>query len=159
MKLNNIDVQRALAALENDDGVITPEAVVAAAAPPDSALHGYFTWDDAKAAHAHRLDQARTLIRSVKVEFRIDRKVVRSVAYVRDPQADAGEQGYRSVAELRRVPDEARNAVVAAFAAAAAHLRRARELADALGQQVEIDDTVQGIIDLRRGFEAGAQAS
>lgn len=48
-------------------GLITAEAVVEHAKSPDSALHGYFEWDDATAAHQHRLAQARRLIRAVVV--------------------------------------------------------------------------------------------
>jgi len=43
------------------------EDVVEAATDPDSALHGYFEWDDTVAAHGHRLTQAGTLIRSIEV--------------------------------------------------------------------------------------------
>lgn len=43
-----------------------PEKVVEAAKSRNSALHPHFEWDDAKAAHSHRLDQARNLIRIIK---------------------------------------------------------------------------------------------
>lgn len=41
--------------------------VLAAAAGGDSALHGYFEWDDSAAAAAYRLEQAQALVRRVKV--------------------------------------------------------------------------------------------
>jgi hypothetical protein len=47
----------------------TPEALVADAKRPSSPLHGFFTWDNAEAAQAHRLEQARHLLRSVTVRF------------------------------------------------------------------------------------------
>lgn len=44
-----------------------PRHIVDEARNPDSPLHSYFTWDDAEAAEAHRLTQATSLIRRVKV--------------------------------------------------------------------------------------------
>jgi hypothetical protein len=52
--------------LENG-GELHPQAVVADARDAKSPLHRYFEWDDRKAAEAHRVDQARALIRSVRV--------------------------------------------------------------------------------------------
>ena len=48
-------------------GELHPRAVVEDARPPESPLHPHFEWNDAKAAEAHRLDQARALIRSIRV--------------------------------------------------------------------------------------------
>lgn len=44
-------------------GVLQPEAVVRAATPESSPLHSRFEWNDDVAAQAHRLWQARQLIR------------------------------------------------------------------------------------------------
>lgn len=49
------------------DGSLEAAQVLDAARPPESVLHGQFTWDDAEAAEAHRLNQARGLIRRYKV--------------------------------------------------------------------------------------------
>lgn len=49
-------------------GRLTPEEVVLDAKKERSVLHSYFEWDDAKAAHKHRLHQAGYLIRSITVE-------------------------------------------------------------------------------------------
>ena len=56
-----IDALDALA--DDSDGTLSPADVVEAAAPPTSPLHRYFDWDDAHAAHEHRLFQARHLLR------------------------------------------------------------------------------------------------
>lgn len=50
------------------DGHLTPRATVDAARDPRSALHPHFEWDDAAAAEAYRLDQARELIRMIRIE-------------------------------------------------------------------------------------------
>lgn len=41
--------------------------VLAEAARSTSPLHSFFEWNDTKAAHEHRLEQARRLIRSIEV--------------------------------------------------------------------------------------------
>src|SRR5260221_7803509 len=50
------------------EGHLTPHATVAAARDPHNALHPYFEWDDQMAADAYRLDQARGLIRLIRIE-------------------------------------------------------------------------------------------
>lgn len=48
-------------------GAVTPAAVVDAARDPDHPLHRAFVWDDSEAAERYRQDQARSLIRSIRV--------------------------------------------------------------------------------------------
>lgn len=45
----------------------TAEQLLAAASSKRSPLHRFFTWDDTEAARQYRLDEARYLLRSVKV--------------------------------------------------------------------------------------------
>lgn len=54
------------------NGRLEAEAVLREAAKPKSPLHPAFEWDDAKAASAHRLEQARYLIRSIEVVMQRD---------------------------------------------------------------------------------------
>ena len=61
------DAYHELVAIYRRDGVLTAEAVLAAAKKQRSALHPYFEWDDAAAAMKHRLEQARQLIKSYRV--------------------------------------------------------------------------------------------
>lgn len=49
-------------------GMVTPAAVVDAARPERAPLHPAFTWDDAAAAELYRQEEARHLIRSVRIE-------------------------------------------------------------------------------------------
>lgn len=48
-------------------GRLTAADVLAAATAPASPLHAYFEWDDSAAAKQYRLDQARYLVRSIRV--------------------------------------------------------------------------------------------
>jgi hypothetical protein len=80
--------------LENA-GELHPQAVVEGARPPESPLHKYFEWRDEKAAALYRVDQARALIRSIRVvdDHERSRPAFLSI------QADAG-RAYRSIADV-----------------------------------------------------------
>lgn len=60
---------KAIAAMDEEDGLIKPENVLKRAENPLHPLHKYFTWDDEKAAEEWRMSQARYLIRSFKIEI------------------------------------------------------------------------------------------
>ena len=62
-------IGEALAAISDKlGGHLTPVAVVDAARDKKHVLHRHFEWDDALAADAYRLDQARHIVRVVRVE-------------------------------------------------------------------------------------------
>lgn len=48
-------------------GQLTPEFLVKEAERKNSPFHKFFEWDNGRAAHKHRIEQARFLIRSVRV--------------------------------------------------------------------------------------------
>jgi len=56
-----------LSSIEKEEGHIKPQTVIDRAKPKASPIHGYFTWDNNKAANEHRLNEARWLIKSVRV--------------------------------------------------------------------------------------------
>jgi hypothetical protein len=61
-------VGRELDMLQRTHGqVLTPRVVVDHARADKSALHKCFTWDDAKAAELHRENEARSIIRSIRI--------------------------------------------------------------------------------------------
>lgn len=135
-------VRKALAELEDEHGRLTPEAVVKAARSPKSPLHQFFEWSNVKAAEEHRLDQARTLITSVKTKYVTNHYTVKTVTYVRDPDAEPKEQGYRTLESIAKDGDDARETIAREFTAAAGHLARARQIAMALQLEEAIDDIV-----------------
>ncbi len=62
-------IGEALAKIAEDrKGELTPKAVVDQARDKLHPLHPHFEWNDSLAAEAYRLDQARNLIRIVRVE-------------------------------------------------------------------------------------------
>lgn len=128
---------------KQNGGRITPELVMRDAEDPTSPLHDSFEWDDEIAAYQHRLDQARTLIRSVRIVVTTDTTVIKSVAYIRDPDMGDDEQGYVSVEVLKRSKRKALEAVRYEAERAYAAMQRARDVAASLG----IDDAVDAVID------------
>lgn len=124
-----------LAQLETEAGTLTPDIVVQEAEREDSPLHHCFEWDNEKAGHAHRLEQARTLIRSIRVVVTIEDRTLSTFRYVRDPSVAPDDQGYVSVTVLRNDPVRAELLVRQEFDRADACMQRAEDLAEAL--QVE----------------------
>lgn len=75
------EVIRTLA--EKNGGEITPEIVLDEAKRKSSPLHGYFCWDNNKAAQEYRLIQAASLIRRIKVTYQTGEETsVRVRAYI-----------------------------------------------------------------------------
>lgn len=54
--------------IRNKRGRLTPQVIVKEAENPRHPLHNEFDWDDASAAHKHRLQHAARLIRLVKIK-------------------------------------------------------------------------------------------
>jgi hypothetical protein len=53
--------------IRGEEGALRADAILAAAVEEDAILHRYFPWDDAQAAHEHRLEIARKLPRSIEI--------------------------------------------------------------------------------------------
>ena len=68
------------------DGELTVSAVLAEASKKTSPLHPFFEWNDKAAAAEHRKDQARKLIRRVRVIWEGERVRVYNVPSVRREQ-------------------------------------------------------------------------
>jgi hypothetical protein len=128
-----------LSAIQRDDGRLLPEDVVARASDPDHPLHSFFEWDDEAAGHAHRLDQARALIRRVKVDVTVRDVPLRVPAYVRDPTMEAGESGYIATTRAAADEDRARAVVVEEMKRVSQAVRRARTLALALDCDADLE--------------------
>lgn len=141
---------------ETNGGRITPAEVVEAAKPEDSVLHPYFTWDDTEAARKCREDEARVLIRSVRVVITTQPFITKAPAFVHDPRAFPF-AGYISVGKLRSDEEASREAVGREFAQAAAALKRAREVGAALGLSDEIDALIATLETIKvRALQAAA---
>lgn len=142
---------------KRNGGILTPDAVVEDAQDESSPLHTQFEWDDGEAAKQWRLEQARTLIRSVKVEIHTETKTVSTVRYVRSPEATGRQQGYADVTKLRTHEDLAREALRREFAAAKALFDRCESLADAFGLRPDVRDLQQRVAALDVRLEAAEE--
>ena len=130
-------------------GVLRADDVLKDAKKPTSPLHDYFDWDDDVAAQKWRVEQARRLIRSVRVVIQSDTVRLSSIAYVQDPDSAKGDQGYTSTASLRSEPDRAMRALMAEAARADAAMRRAHEVAYSLGLSDKVDAVLSALSDLK----------
>jgi len=94
----NSKVISELKALEKKHGVLRPVDVVLFAKNEKTALHKIFVWDDTRAAHLYRLQQARYTIRIVVEQIEgieTDRDVKIFVSMMDDRQKKGG--GYRNL--------------------------------------------------------------
>lgn len=139
------DYAEELRRLQSVNGELTPDLVLREAKKKGSVLHDHFEWNDNKAAGMYRLEQARELIRSVRVLVETTERPITVPEYVRDPRKAGTEQGYRNVANLRTEDDAKREVIVGEFVRAAAALRRARDLAAYFEIKEPVEDTVMAV--------------
>jgi hypothetical protein len=123
----------ALLALE-DQGRLTPEGVLEAASDDDSPLHRFFEWDDHEAAHQYRVEQARRLIRGVRVVVTYEDHEVAMPRYVRDLSVEEGKQGYINADRVRKDPGKSKALMLYEMQRAFAHVQRAINVADGVGE-------------------------
>lgn len=128
-------------------GRLSAAQVVEAARNPASPLHACFEWADDVAAEGYRLEQARRLIRGVKVIVSESETTLAAPRYVRDSGKESAEQGYVSLDQVRGEPENAKAVLVYEFGRAAACCDRALRIADALGIE---DETRDVCVKLRR---------
>lgn len=79
---------------EAGNGELKPQAVVEYARNPRSSLHKHFVWDDKEAAEAYRLEQAREIIRVIRIKVD-NSEPVRAFLSISD-----GKTSYRSTGDV-----------------------------------------------------------
>lgn len=125
------EAQRELIALHATRGVLNPKEVVDwARANPESALHRAFQWDDAKAADAYRVEQARAFIRLVVTVPEQSQTPIRMFVSLDTERGPTG--GYRDIRDVLG-SDELREQLIEQFLGEMqrfeARYRRVQELA------------------------------
>jgi hypothetical protein len=96
MKKNSETLAELLKLRKN--GLLTPEVVVNAAEPVSSPLHPHFEWDDSKAGHQYRLEQARQLIRVQVTVLENYNEPIRAFASLSSDRSYG--RGYRVTTEI-----------------------------------------------------------
>jgi len=139
---------------EANGGLLPPQAVVEAASDPRNPLHSEFTWDNDQAAHLYRLDQARTLIRSVTVVRLEEERVITSVYYVRCPTLEPREAGYVPVDLVKRNRQDSLNALDNELARIEGGILRAKEIATVLGLEQYFATMLKQLAEIRRKKKA-----
>lgn len=101
---------------EAHGGVCPPQMLVEASRSPDAPLHRLFEWDDTVAASAHRRQQARMVVRELRVVEMTDKgeQHLQAFVHVIRIEDDRACEGYRltrlvvqSVDEYGQMLDEA----------------------------------------------------
>lgn len=154
-------VENRIRELFESHGKITPDIVIEDAKNPDSPLHDQFEWDVNKAAMEAWRDTARRLIRSVRVvvtfeDVQFKGKGRPQPVFVRDPGSTNREQGYARAAELRSDRDRAMAALMYEIDRADSAIKRAQDVAVALGLSDEVRFVSSAIETVRR--KAGGAA-
>lgn len=93
---------------KRDGGLLRPQAVVDAARPKDSPLHGAFEWNNGRAAEKYRLIQAQYLIRSFRVTIEDNGAKYETPVFVgvsTDRTAGKAENPYRLVEDVAKDAD------------------------------------------------------
>jgi hypothetical protein len=98
-------VEQVLRDMYEARGRLDPKDVVDEARDPQSPLHKSFTWNNDEAAEQWRLQQARQLIRSIKIERVENTQETRTVRFVRQYVHDPGQDGYLATEDVAKLPD------------------------------------------------------
>jgi len=130
---------------EKHGGVLRPDDVIKDARNPKSPLHDQCEWDDTAAARKYRQDQARTLIRTVRVVVEVNRREISTPRYVRDPGVGEA-QGYTDVMKLKGEDELARDALAAEVVRIRAFIERTRSIAIVLGLEERLEELL-GMLD------------
>ena len=104
--MTQIEALKAIA--KRDGGLLRPQAVVDAARPESSPLHGAFCWDDTEAADKYRILQAQQLIRSFRVEVECNRTKVEVPVFIgvsTDRTEGKAENPYRLASDVAQDGD------------------------------------------------------
>ncbi len=88
--------------LKKHKGLLTAEHVLEQAEDPTSALHGFFTWDEADAARKWRLIEARQLIASIRTAQEGRTGKVRNLVSLNQDRYNGG--GYRLLDDVMNTP-------------------------------------------------------
>jgi hypothetical protein len=147
-----------LRSLADAHGRLDPTAVIEAARPPSSPIHSDFTWDVDEAAQACWVEEARRLIRLIKLEVTIEHRTVTAVAYVTDPLRPPTSRRYVDITVAARQAEMAQQVLMAELDRIAAAVRRAQEIAAVLGLTDQLNELLSNVDAVRVEAERRAEA-
>ena len=145
---------KALLDLERANRRLIPEDVVKAAESPTHVLHDAFEWDNSIAGHNWRLEQARVLIREVKVTTVIEDRIVVSPMYVSDVDPNRAQNGYVALSVASKLRDDSRRVLLDEFARIESSVKRAQAVAAVLGVGGDLDRMIAALVEARARLAA-----
>lgn len=131
------------------DGNLTGDIFLDAALPENSIIHDLINWDEASSVHRDRLQQARAIIRTVRITYTPGVSTTRQLRiadYIRDPDAESNEQGYVRTTLLRTREESALNALKAELKRVESLVRRTRIIASTLGLEEECEAGLRDLL-------------
>lgn len=131
--------------LRRQDGLLDPNDVAEAASDPKSALHHRFEWDDTRCGRLYRVEQARQLIRELKIEIRIGPSIIKAPAFV--PTSEKAPNSYRRLDEIDTSTVEADHVVYEELTRLAGHLDRLLRISLALDRQPKVHEFLRSVAD------------
>lgn len=146
-KVKSEVIERLVQIADDLSGLLKPSKVVEDAREPTSPLHPLFDWNDSSAAHTARLDTARRLIRSVRVEITYRKQITVVPAYLRDPSQDTKDEGYASLDIIMGDVEMRRGTMAAEINRAIASIKRASGIGKALGYDTAVIDRMANRLD------------
>lgn len=151
-----------MAALSASQGGLTPARLVDRSRDLHAPLHGYFEWDEGKAAERYREEQARYLMRSVTV-VRIEGDDHERAVTARGPirafvPASEKANVYEPIQVVVRTQDKREGLLRQAKADMAAFVRKYRVLSELDGVMTAIEGYLEGRTPLQAGLWDGMAA-
>jgi vacuolar-type H+-ATPase catalytic subunit A/Vma1 len=143
--------------LADEHGYIEPSRVVEVARDPGNPLHDEFEWDIQRAAEEQWIEQARRLIRLVRVEITVEHREIRAVGYVVDPDRPPKSHRYVDLTMVALDRNRAQQIIIDEMSRITAAVRRAQAIATVLGLEDELDrllDNVRAVIAAAEQAEA-----
>lgn len=142
---------RELIRIEKTFGAIKPTDVVRESKPPTAPLHDHFTWDDKVAAASYREDEARQIIRSVRI-IRSDmppaeQPVMRAIVHVQSHDTETAFEGPAYISIGRAKDDNAykEQLLTAAKSELQSWERRYADLLQFLGAEQALQTLMAGL--------------
>lgn len=137
---------------QRDEG-LHRSAVVFDAKKASSPLHSFFEWNDAKAGHNYRMEQAGKLIRSIRLKVEYTSHTVKAPVYVQDTRKD---EGYIAVKDLKTDEEHAAEVLTRRLGAIHTSVLTAQTLAEELGLEALFQDFLQSLETLREAVKKAA---
>lgn len=152
-RVDHVAFKSAIEAVADENGVITPQAVVdAASLDKEGSLGRQFEWDDTVAANEHRLATARALIRQIRyVAYDVPTAPPRAIVYAHVPGPD---QGYIALSRAARDREMALRIMEDEVSRCEAAITRAREVAGILGLSGNLETLLDRIVHIRSFLRA-----